>query len=57
MKLIRYRDQHMLDAIWFWINTSEEPVSPNFYSQEEAEVWLQEQIDPWDNWKPCKDIG
>ena len=56
MNLVKYRDAHMADYIWFWVNHSEEAISPSFNTEGEALEWLNEQIDPWDNWKPCKDI-
>lgn len=56
MKLIRYRDQHMEDYIYFW-TVDDNQVSPSFFDEEAAQIWLQENTDPWDNWRPCKDIG
>ena len=57
MNLVKYRDPESPDYIWFWINHSEEITSPVFTTEGDALEWLNEQIDPWDNWKPCKDIS
>lgn len=39
--LIKYRDAHMTDPIWFWVNPSSgTTISPKFGTQEEAEEWF-----------------
>jgi hypothetical protein len=40
--LIKYRQANMENAVWFWINPgSGAALSPEFETQEEAEVWFE----------------
>lgn len=55
MKLVSYRDSQMEDFIYFWVVDGHQ-VSPAFTDEESATIWAKEQVDAWDNWKPCKDI-
>lgn len=44
--LIKYRDTHMKDPIWFWVNPNTgTQLSPKFESQEEAEKWFDDVVE------------
>lgn len=57
MKLIKYRDAGMPTFTYFWVNSEERCISPFFDTEREANAWLAEQQDQYDNWKPNKDIA
>lgn len=57
MKLIKYRDAGMHTYTYFYVNEDNRTVSPFFDSDREAEEWLKENTDQFDNWKASKDIG
>ena len=47
--LIKYRDPHLQDYIWFWINPNTgNKISGDFFSQEEAEDWFREMVSIYD---------
>ena len=56
MKLVQYRDIGMHTYTYFYVNESNVTVSPFFNSDKEAETWLREQADKFDNWKASKDF-
>lgn len=44
--LIKYRDTHDKEPIWFWVNpNSGATMSPKFGSQEEAEKWFDDVVE------------
>ena len=55
MKLVQYRDAGMHTYTYFYINEKNVTVSPFFNSEKEADDWLREQADKFDNWKASKD--
>jgi hypothetical protein len=57
MKLIQYRDAHMQEHVYFWVNIDDIQISPTFTNEGTANDWLahQRSLD-WDNWKPCRDL-
>lgn len=57
MKLIKYRDAGMSTYTYFWVDSKERCASPFFNTEAAAMEWLNERVDPWDMWKPCKDIS
>lgn len=56
MKLVKYRDAGMHTYTYFYVNSEDRTISPFFDTEKEAEAWLNEQIDKFDNWKANKDI-
>lgn len=56
MKLVKYRDAGMHTYTYFYVNSEDRTISPFFNTEKEAEAWLNEQIDKFDNWKANKDI-
>ena len=54
LKLIKYRDHHMSEYIWFWIDDNDNQVSKAFSSEEEALKWNMQ--DEWDSWKSIKEF-
>lgn len=56
MKLVKYRDAGMHTYTYFYINADDKTISPFFNTDKEAEVWLKEQVDKFDNWKASKDF-
>jgi hypothetical protein len=57
MKLVQYRDIGMHTYTYFYVNENNVTVSPFFNSDKEAETWLREQADKFDNWKASKDFA
>lgn len=56
MKLVKYRDAGMHTYTYFYVNEDNRTVSPFFDSDRDAEAWLKENTDQFDNWKASKDI-
>ena len=56
MKLVEYRDSGMHTYTYFYVNDKNVTISPFFNSDKEAETWLREQADKFDNWKASKDF-
>ena len=52
MNLIKYRDAESTDYLYFWVNSEQRQISPEFYSQEEAESYLQQ----FEYFRPARDI-
>ena len=57
MKLVQYRDAGMHTYTYFYVNEKNVTISPFFNSDKEAEQWLREQADKFDNWKASKDFA
>jgi len=58
MKLIQYRDAHMKDYIYFWVNIDEVQIGPTFTNEGSAYDWLSHmKACEWDNWKPVRDMS
>ena len=57
MKLVQYRDAGMHTYTYFYVNDKNVTISPFFNSDKEAETWLREQADKFDNWKASKDFA
>ena len=58
MKLIEYRDAGMHTYTYFYASEDRKGVlSPYFNTQKEAEDWLKEQVNKFDNWKASRDIA
>jgi|LakMenEpi03Aug12_release.lakeMendotaPanAssembly.Ray.scaffolds.fasta_scaffold378688_1 hypothetical protein len=57
MKLVQYRDAGMHTYTYFYVNDKNVTISPFFNSDKEAEEWLKEQANKFDNWKASKDFA
>ena len=57
MKLVQYRDSGMHTYTYFYVNEKDISISPFFNSKKEADDWLIEQADKFDNWKASKDFA
>lgn len=56
MELVKYRDAGMRSYTYFYVNSSKRTVSPYFDTEEEAEQWLEQQLEVWENFKLNKDL-
>ena len=56
MTLVKYRDAGMSTYTYFYKNDKNHTISPFFNSEKEAEDWLKQQVEQFENWKASKDI-
>ena len=59
LELVKYRDAGMPTYTFFWVQSGSKAVlSPYFDREEEAMSWaVKNNYDPWNEWKPNKDIS
>jgi len=56
MTLVKYRDAGMSTYTYFYKDDSNHTISPFFNSEKEAEEWLKQRVEQFENWKASKDI-